>query len=58
MGKEEYIDMMAAFAMAGLLGNSVYSPTTSIIAGDAYNAAEAMWNEKEKRRKADDKKSK
>lgn len=58
MGKEEFLDMMAAFAMTGLLGNASYEGNPAVVADDAYDAAQAMWDEKEKRRKANDKKSK
>ena len=52
MDNEQYLDMMAAMAMQGILSTpDGLLVKFDMLAVDCYDIAEAMWEEREKRRK-------
>lgn len=51
MTEEQFIDMMAAKAMQGLLASEEYSIVDeAVVAQVAYEQADAMWKEKHRRK--------
>lgn len=51
MDNDQYLDLMASQAVQGLLSSNVHGPWKEF-AEAAHDIAEAMWEEREKRRAA------